>query len=158
MKNAGTLILVCSIILWALSIFPVGVNYVTVNCYLGIIGNAIAPIFTPLGFGTWQAAVAILSGLAAKEVVVASFGTIAGIEEIDDNGMRPFLHDLFTPLSAFSFMAVTLLYTPCIATIGAIRQETNSNKWPLIMCAITITTAYVVSFLIFNIGTLLGFH
>ncbi len=158
LKKAGTLILVCSIILWALSIFPVGVKYGSGDSYLGMIGNAIAPIFTPLGFGTWQAAVAILSGLAAKEVVVASFGTIAGMEEIDENGMSPFLHDLFTPLSAFSFMAFTLLYTPCIATIGAIRQETNSNKWPLIMCAITITTAYVVSFLIFNIGTLLGFH
>ena len=158
LKKAGTLILVCSIILWALSIFPMGVKYGSGDSYLGMIGNAIAPIFTPLGFGTWQAAVAILSGLAAKEVVVASFGTIAGMEEIDENGMSPFLHDLFTPLSAFSFMAFTLLYTPCIATIGAIRQETNSNKWPLIMCAITITTAYVVSFLIFNIGTLLGFH
>ncbi len=158
LKKAGTLILVCSIILWALSIFPMGVKYGSGDSYLGMIGNAIAPIFIPLGFGTWQAAVAILSGLAAKEVVVASFGTIAGMEEIDENGMSPFLHDLFTPLSAFSFMAFTLLYTPCIATIGAIRQETNSNKWPLIMCAITITTAYVVSFLIFNIGTLLGFH
>ena len=158
LKKAGTLILVCSIILWALSIFPMGVKYGSGDSYLGMIGNAIAPIFIPLGFGTWQAAVTILSGLAAKEVVVASFGTIAGMEEIDENGMSPFLHDLFTPLSAFSFMAFTLLYTPCIATIGAIRQETNSNKWPLIMCAITITTAYVVSFLIFNIGTLLGFH
>ncbi|WP_407432082.1 ferrous iron transport protein B [Methanobrevibacter sp.] len=158
LKKAGTLILVCSMVLWALSIFPMGVNYGSGDSYLGMIGNAIAPIFTPLGFGTWQAAVAIISGLAAKEVVVASFGTIAGMEEIDEEGMSPFLHDLFTPLSAFSFMAFTLLYTPCIATIGAIRQETNSNKWPIIMCAITLTTAYVVSFLIFNVGTLLGFH
>ena len=157
LKKAGTLILVCSIVLWALSIFPMGVKYGSANSYLGMIGNAICPIFEPLGFGTWQAAVAIISGLAAKEVVVASFGTIAGMDETDEDGMSPFLQEIFTPLSAFSFMAFTLLYTPCIATIGAIRQETNSNIWPLIMCAITITTAYVVSFLIFDLGTLLGF-
>ena len=100
---------------------------------------------------------AIISGLAAKEVVVATFGTLAGMEEDDEAGSIHLIQDIFTPLSAFSFMAFVLLYTPCIATIGAIKNETNSYKWAAVMCAITIVTAYVVSFLIYNVGLLAGF-
>ncbi|MBR4447825.1 ferrous iron transport protein B [Methanobrevibacter sp.] len=157
LRKAGTIILACSIVLWALSIFPLGVEYGSADSLLGMIGSVIAPIFAPLGFGTWQAAVAIIAGLAAKEVVVATFGTLAGMEEDDEEGITNLVHDTFTPLSAFSFMAFTLLYTPCFAAIGAIKQETNSYKWALTMCAITLVTAYVVAFLIFQIGGLAGF-
>ena len=158
LRKAGTVILVCSMVLWALSMFPLGVKYASPESYLGMIGNFIAPIFAPLGFGTWQATVAIISGLAAKEVVVATFGTISGMEgDENTSGMSHVLHDLFTPLSAYAFMAFTLLYVPCIGTIGAIRQETNGYKWALTMCAITIVTAYIVSFLIYNVGLFLGF-
>ena len=157
LRKAGTIILACSIVLWALSIFPLGVEYGSAESVLGMIGGVIAPIFAPLGFGTWQAAVAILAGLAAKEVVVATFGTLAGMEEDDEDGITQLVHDTFTPLSAFSFMAFTLLYTPCFAAIGAIKQETNSYKWALTMCAITLVTAYIVSFLIYNVGLLAGF-
>ena len=157
LRKAGTIILACSIVLWALSIFPLGVEYGSAESVLGMIGNVIAPIFAPLGFGTWQAAVAIIAGLAAKEVVVATFGTLAGMEEDDEDGITSLVHDTFTPLSAFSFMAFTLLYTPCFAAIGAIKQETNSYKWALTMCAITLVTAYIVSFLIYNVGLLAGF-
>ena len=157
LRKAGTIILACSIALWALSIFPLGVEYGSAESVLGMIGNVIAPIFAPLGFGTWQAAVAIIAGLAAKEVVVATFGTLAGMEEDDEDGITSLVHDTFTPLSAFSFMAFTLLYTPCFAAIGAIKQETNSYKWALTMCAITLVTAYIVSFLIYNVGLLAGF-
>ena len=157
LRKAGTIILACSIVLWALSIFPLGVEYGSAESVLGMIGSVIAPIFAPLGFGTWQAAVAIIAGLAAKEVVVATFGTLAGMEEDDEDGITQLVHDTFTPLSAFSFMAFTLLYTPCFAAIGAIKQETNSYKWAGIMCAITLVTAYIVSFLIYNVGLLAGF-
>ena len=157
LRKAGTIILACSIVLWALSIFPLGVEYGSADSVLGMIGNVIAPIFAPLGFGFWQAAVAIIAGLAAKEVVVATFGTLAGMEEDDEDGITSLVQSTFTPLSAFSFMAFTLLYTPCFAAIGAIKQETNSYKWALTMCAITLVTAYIVSFLIFNIGSLAGF-
>ena len=157
LRKAGTIILACSIVLWALSIFPLGVEYGSAQSVLGMIGGVIAPIFAPLGFGFWQAAVAIIAGLAAKEVVVATFGTLAGMEEDDEEGITSLVQSTFTPLSAFSFMAFTLLYTPCFAAIGAIKQETNSYKWALTMCAITLVTAYIVSFLIFNIGTLAGF-
>jgi len=157
LRKAGTVILACSIVLWALSIFPLGVQYGSADSYLGMIGNFIAPIFAPLGFGTWQAAVAIIAGLAAKEVIVSTFGTLAGMEGDDESGITNLIHDTFTPLSAYSFMAFTLLYTPCFGTIGAIRHETNGYKWALVMCAITIATAYVVSFLIYNVGVLAGF-
>ena len=157
LKKAGTVILVCSVVLWALqNIYPWGGSDPQMSL-LGIIGTALSPIFAPLGFGTWQAAVAIIAGLSAKEVVVATFGTLAGMEEDDEEGITQLIHDSFTPLSAFSFMAFSLLYTPCIAAIGAIKNETNSFKWAMTMCAITIVTAYVVSFLIFQIGTLAGF-
>ena len=127
LRKAGTIILACSIVLWALSIFPLGVEYGSADSVLGMIGSVIAPIFAPLGFGTWQAAVAIIAGLTAKEVVVATFGTLAGMEEDDEDGITNLIHDTFTPLSAFSFMAFTLLYTPCFAAIGAIKKPTVIN-------------------------------
>ena len=157
LRKAGTIILACSIVLWALSIFPLGVEYGSADSLLGMIGNVIAPIFAPLGFGTWRAAVAIIAGLAAKEVVVATFGTLAGMAEDDEAGITSLVHDTFTPLSAVSFMAFTLLYTPCFAAIGAIKQETNSYRWALTMCCITLVTGYIVAFLIYNVGLLAGF-
>ena len=157
LRKAGTIILACSIVLWILSIFPLGVEYGSPESVLGMIGGFIAPIFAPLGFGTWQAAVAVIAGLAAKEVVVATFGTLAGMEEDDEEGITNLIHDTFTPLSSFSFMVFTLLYIPCFAAIGAIKQETNGYKWPLIMCGITLVTAYIVSFLVFQVGGLMGY-
>ena len=157
LRKAGTIILACSIVLWILSIFPLGVEYGSQESVLGMIGGFIAPIFAPLGFGTWQAAVAVIAGLAAKEVVVATFGTLAGMEEDDEEGITNLIHDTFTPLSSFSFMVFTLLYIPCFAAIGAIKQETNGYKWPLIMCGITLVTAYIVSFLVFQVGGLMGY-
>ena len=156
LKKAGTVILVCSVILWLLeNIFPWGGTDPQMSL-LGMIGSLFAPIFAPLGFGNWQAAVAIIAGLASKEVVVATFGTLAGMDANDQDGMTNLVHDTFTPASALSFMTFTLLYTPCIAALGAIKQETNSYKWPLIMCVITITSAFVVSFLVFQIGAFMG--
>jgi len=157
LRKAGTIILACSIVLWILSTFPLGVEYGSQESVLGMIGGVIAPIFAPLGFGTWQAAVAIIAGLAAKEVVVSTFGTLAGMEEDDEEGITNLIHDTFTPLSSFSFMVFTLLYIPCFAAIGAIKQETNGFKWPLIMCGITLVTAYIVSFLVFQVGGLMGY-
>ena len=101
LRKAGTIILVCSVVLWILqNIFPWGGTDPQMSL-LGMIGTVIAPIFAPLGFGTWQAAVAIIAGLAAKEVVVATFGTLAGMEEDDEEGITALVHDTFTPLSAF---------------------------------------------------------
>ena len=156
-KKAATIILAAVFIIWVLSIFPLGVAYGSQESLLGMIGSAIAPIFTPLGFGTWQAAVAIIAGLLAKEAIVGALGTLGGIAEDDEEGVTTLVRDVFTPLSAFSFMAFSLLYIPCFAALGAIKQETNGWKWPLTMSAITLVTAYVVSFLIYNVGVLAGF-
>jgi len=158
LRKAGTIILASSIIIWILSYLPFGVEYGSQDSILGIIGTAISPIFIPLGFGKWQAGIAVLTGLVAKEVVVSTFGTLGGLEEDDEDGVTAMVRDIFTPLSAFSFMAFCLLYVPCFAAIGAIKQETNSWKWPLTMAAITLVTAYIVSFLIFNVGLLAGFR
>ncbi len=157
LRKAGTIILAFSIMLWILSSFPLGVEYGSQNSVLGMIGSVIAPIFAPLGFGFWQAAVAIIAGLAAKEVVVSTFATLGGIGEEDEEGTVSLIQNTFTPLSAFSFMAFTLLYIPCFAAIGTIKQETNGFKWPIIMCSITLVTAYIVSLLIFQVGSLMGF-
>ena len=157
LRKAGTIILGAAIVIWILSYLPFGVEYGSQSSVLGMIGTAIAPIFAPLGFGTWQAGIAILTGLVAKEVVVATFGTLGGLEEDDEEGIQALIHDTFTPLSAYSFMAFCLLYVPCFAAIGTIKQETNSWKWPLTMAAITMVTAYIVSFLIYNVGVLAGF-
>ncbi len=156
-KKAATIILAAVVIIWVLSIFPLGVAYGSQQSLLGMIGSAVAPIFAPLGFGTWQAAVAIIAGLLAKEAIVGTLGTLGGLDEDDEEGITSLVRETFTPLSAFSFMAFSLLYVPCIAVLGVIKQETNSIKWPVLMTAITLISAYVVTFLIFNIGTLLGF-
>lgn len=154
LRKAGTIILAATIVIWILSSVPFGVEYGSQESALGMIGTVIAPIFAPLGFGEWQPAVAIVMGLVAKEVVVSTFGTLFGVEE-EGEGINNAMHDLFTPISAFAFMAFTLLYVPCFAAIGAIKEETNGWKWPLIMSGITLVTAYIVAFLIFNLGGVL---
>ena len=156
-KKAGTVILFGVIIVWTLGNLPFGVAYASQESYLGMIGTAISPIFAPLGFGTWQATVAILAGIIAKEVIVGTFTSLGSLENGDD-GINTLLHDYFTPLSSYSFMVFSLLYIPCFATLATIKQETNSLKWPSIIAAISLITAYIVAFLIYNVGLLLGFQ
>lgn len=150
-RKAGTIILAAAIIVWVLSYFPAGVDYGSQASLIGQIGTVIAPVFSPLGFGHWQAAVALLFGMVAKEVVVATLTSVLG-------GSTTALATIFTPLTAYAFMVFVLLYIPCFATIGTIKQESNGWKWPLIMVCVTLVTAFVVSFLVFHVGLLLGFH
>lgn len=154
-KKAGTIILLASIVIWALSSLPVGVEYGTQESVTGQIGTAIAPIFAPLGFDEWQTSVSLIFGVVAKEVIVGTFSSLFGVAE-EGSAIETAVHDLFTPLSAYAFMAFVLLYVPCFAAIGTVRQETNSWKWSLAMVAITTITAYIVSFIIYQGGTLLG--
>ncbi len=156
LRKAGTIILAASIIVWVLSSVPFGVEYGSQESAIGQIGTVIAPVFAPLGFGEWQPAVAILFGLVAKEVVVSTFSSLFGVAE-EGSGIDAAVHTLFTPLSAYAFMAFVLLYVPCFAAIGTIKQETNSWKWPLTMSAITLVTGYVVALIIYQGGLLLGF-
>lgn len=153
-KKAGTIIFAASIVIWILSSLPVGVDYASQSSVIGSIGTVISPVFAPLGFGDWQSSVALIFGLLAKEVVVGTFGTLYGV---DDAGLATTLHGTFTPLAAYSFLVFVLLYIPCLATFGAIKRETNSWKWPLFTAGYTMIVAWLVSFLIYNGGMLLGF-
>lgn len=157
LKRAGTVIFLLVTLLWALSVLPYGVEPYSQASILGRIGSFISPIFKPAGFGTWQAAVGLFSGIVAKEAVVATLGMVyAGVEE--GGQLISSIHQAFTPLSAFSFMIMSLLYTPCAATIGTIKRETNSWKWTLFAVIYTFLVGYTASVLVFQIGRLLGFQ
>ena len=156
--KAGTLILLMSILIWLLQTFDFRFQMVdnSEQSMLGVIGGAIAPLFRPLGFGTWQAAVSLLTGLVAKEAVVASMSLFYGFSTLDSAGVIASAIG-FTPLVALSFLVFVLLYVPCVAAVGTIRKEMNSLKWTLASVAWQLLTAYVAALLVFQIGTLLGF-
>ena len=155
-RKAGTIILAAAIIVWILSSFPAGVEYGSQESAIGMIGTAVAPVFAPLGFGSWQPAVALIFGLVAKEVVVGTFSSLFGVAE-EGAGIAAAMHGIFTPLTAYVFMVFVLLYIPCFAALGTIKQETGGWKWPLIMSATTLITAYVVAFIVYMVGLALGF-
>jgi ferrous iron transport protein B len=127
--------------------------------YLGRIGRAIQPIFAPLGFD-WQTSVAVLSGFVAKEIVVSTLGVLyaTGADGSDENEAlrRALRASGMTPLAAYALMAFVLTYVPCLATVGAIRRETNSWKWTAFSIAYTLTLAWVVAFVIYQGGRLFG--
>ncbi|MCM1307701.1 MAG: ferrous iron transporter B [Butyrivibrio sp.] len=146
-KKAGTIILLSSIIIWAGSVFGTENGKMVFNpdieleaSVLGHIGNAIKVIFAPLGFGNIKATVATIMGLVAKEEVVGVFGVL------DFEGL--------TRLSAFSFMIFNLLCAPCFAAMGAIKREMNSAKWFWIAVGYQTGLAYLVSFTVFQLGSL----
>ncbi|MBX7077373.1 MAG: ferrous iron transport protein B [Methanobacteriaceae archaeon] len=155
LKKAGTIIFALSVIVWILSSLPVGVDYGTQASLTGQIGTFIAPIFAPLGWGSWQPSVAVLFGVLAKEVVVSTFSSLFGVAETGV-ALNSAIAGIFTPLSAYSFMAFVLLYMPCFATFATIKRETNGWKWPLVSAGMSCGIAYIVAFIIFQGGMLLG--
>ena len=154
-RKAGTIILVAAIVIWILSYFPAGVEYGSQDSMIGQIGQVVAPVFAPLGFGEWQPAVALVFGLVAKEVVVGTFSSLFGVAE-EGAAISAAMHGIFTPLTAYIFMVFVLLYIPCFAALGAIRQETGGWKYPLMMAGVTLVTAYVVCFIMYMAGLALG--
>lgn len=152
--KAGTLILAAVLVIWFLGSLPLGVEYGSEQSAIGMIGKAISPIFKPLGFGTWQASVALLFGVLAKEVVVGTMGTLYGAGE---EGLGTILKSSFTPLTAYTFMVFTLLYVPCIAVLATIKKETNSWKWMLFSAGYLMAIAWIVSFIVYRLGLFLGF-
>ncbi len=153
-KKAGTIIVAVVVLVWVLSSLPAGVEYASPTSFLGRIGGFIAPVFRPAGFGTWEASVALLFGIVAKEVVVGTLGTVYGAGE---EGLAAILAATWTPLSAFSFMVMTLLYIPCVATIGAIRRETNSWGWTGFAIGYSLVLGWIMAVIVYQIGSLLGF-
>jgi len=154
LHRAGTVILAVVALLWVLAVLPMGVEPYSQASVLGRIGTAISPIFKLAGFGTWQASVSLFSGIAAKEAVVATLGSVA---HASTGNLTNMLQGIFTPLSAASFMAMILLYTPCTATIATVKRETNSYKWAAFTAIYTFIVGWIVAVLIYQIGTLLGF-
>ncbi|MGI5892142.1 MAG: ferrous iron transport protein B [Bacillota bacterium] len=153
--RAGTIIFVASAALWFLSSYSWSLDMVSASeSILASIGNAIAIIFNPLGWGDWKPTVATITGLIAKENVVGTFGVLYGFEEVAENGTEYWanLQAAFTQLSAYSFLLFNLLCAPCIAAIGAIRREMGNVKWTLIAVAYQTGFAYFVSMVIFQLG------
>jgi len=159
-KKAGTVIFAASVVVWFLQTFNISFQMVEdpADSIFGFIGNLIAPIFAPLGFGDWKSAVALLTGFVAKEVVVATMGILHGLGEVAEDSVELVgaLQASFTPLSAYAFMAFTLLYLPCVAAFAAIKREMNSWKWTLFAVGYQTAFAWVVAFIIFQGGRLLG--
>lgn len=203
LKKMGTIILVASVVIWALGYFPTNIRFsknydelITLveqdgilneqtkteqikilelekeserqeKSYIGQIGHWMEPVIAPLGFD-WKMGVSIFTGLAAKEIVVSTMGVLYHADlEADENtsslikGLQNQEHQsgklkgqkVFTPLVAFGFILFVLIYFPCIAVIAAVRKESN-RKWALILTTYTTVLAWIVSFLVYQIGSL----
>lgn len=153
-KKAGTIIVAVVVLVWALSSLPAGIEYASPESFLGRLGSFIAPVFKPAGFGTWEASVALLFGVVAKEVVVGTLGTVY---KAGEEGLSAVISSAWTPLSSFSFMVMTLLYIPCIASIAAIRRETNSLGWTVFSIGYSLLLGWIMAVIVYQTGSLLGF-
>lgn len=154
LNKVSNIILAAVVIIWLLSSLPFGVEYASDESMIGRMSSLIAPILKPAGFGTWQAAIALIFGVLAKEIVISTLGVVY---KAGSFGLAAVLSEHFTPLSAYSFMVMTLLYAPCIATIGSIRSETKSLKWTAVSVIYGLIIAWTMSVLIYQIGLMLGF-
>ncbi len=157
--KAGTLILAMSVVLWLLQSFDFSLHMVddAANSMLGTLGALIAPVFAPLGFGFWQAAVALLTGFIAKEMVVSSLSMFYGFSLTAAGTAVAAAMTGFTPLSAFSMLVFILLYVPCVAATSTMAKELGSAKWTVFSVCWQIGVAYVVSLLVHTVGLALGF-
>lgn len=147
-KKASTIILAGVILIWFLSSFPMGVEYGSKDSFAGKIGELISPLLKPLGFGFYQAALALLFGIVAKEVVVGTFGVL-----FSPSPLKEILPNYFTPLSAYSFMLISLIYIPCISTIAMIKREAGL-KYALVLILYTLLLGWLISFIFYQTGLL----
>ena len=163
-KKAGTIILLSTIILWFLMNFGwVDGNFGMLEAeqlndsILATIGNVIAPIFAPLGWGDWKMAVAAVTGLIAKENVVGTFGILFGFAEVAEDGSEFWgqLANSLPAVAAYSFLVFNLLCAPCFAAMGAIKREMNNIKWFFFAIGYQCLLAYVVGLCIYQVGTLI---
>lgn len=160
-KRAGTIIFAASIVLWFLQGFgftdgQFGMVDDNNTSLLASIGQAVAFLFAPLGFGSWKATVATFTGLIAKEQVVGTFGVLYGGVDVE-NGTQPIWAELsqdFTQLSAYSFLIFNLLCAPCFAAMGAIKREMNSAKWTMGAIGYMCGFAYAISMIVYQLGLL----
>ncbi|SEU16301.1 ferrous iron transport protein B [Enterocloster lavalensis] len=159
-KKAGTVILLSTIFIWFTSSFgfvdgSFGMVEDLSDGLLAVIGRGISWIFAPLGWGSWQAAVAAITGLVAKENVVGTFGILFGFAKVAEDGQEIWgtMAQTFTAVSAYSFLVFNLLCAPCFAAIGAIKREMNNAKWTWFAIGYQTALAYAVSLCIYQLGT-----
>lgn len=151
--KAFTVIFLVSIVIWFLQNFDIRFYMVDASeSIIASIGKLAAPIFAPLGFGSWQAATSLITGITAKEVVISTLSVLAV-----GSGEAPALSQLFTPLTAFTFLVFCLLYPPCVAALATIRREMNSGWVTLAMIGYQLFAAWCVAFAVRQIGLMLGF-
>ncbi|OMH41413.1 ferrous iron transport protein B [Desulfurobacterium indicum] len=146
LSKAGTIILLASLIIWALASFPAGVRYAGEHSIAGMAGKWLLPLFKPLGINDWKPVVALLFGAVAKEIVVGTMGTLYGNAEM----LPTILKTTFTPASAFAYIVFVLLYIPCIATISAIYQESGSKKWVTFIAVVELAVAWITAFAFYH--------
>jgi ferrous iron transport protein B len=128
----------------------------TENSFMGRIGKSIAPVFSPLGI-EWQGGIALLTGLVAKEIVVSTMGVLYAVKDDESDALQTALkNSSMNRLSALSMMVFVLLYVPCLATVAAIRRETGSMKWTVFSIIYSTSLAWIMAFLVYQGGTLLG--
>ena len=161
-KKAGTIILLSTIVLWFLLGYgwengAFGAVENIDNCIMASIGNVVAPIFAPLGFGNWEMVVATVTGWIAKENVVATFGQIFGFAEVAEDGVEIWsnLAASFTAVSAYSFMCFNLLCAPCFAAMGAIKREMNNWRWTCFAIGYMMVFAYCIALMVYQFGGLI---
>lgn len=151
LTRAFTVIFMATVIIWFLQSFDLKLNVVSnsTQSILAWLGQLVAPLFAPLGFGDWRMVTALVSGFTAKEAVVSTFGVILGVSA---EQLQVALHSLFTPLSAASFLTFCLLYTPCVAAVATIRRELGS-KWKTVAVVIAqCLVAWLAALLVYQIG------
>lgn len=151
--RAFTVIFTATIIIWFLQTFDARFNVVTSSqdSMLAAIGTFIAPIFAPLGFGDWRASTALIAGFTAKEAVISTLAVLTGT---NTGALGSALAKIFSPLTAFSFLIFTLLYTPCVAAINAVRSELNSVKSAVGVVLYQCGVAWIAAFIVYHIGLL----
>ncbi|MDI9470955.1 MAG: ferrous iron transporter B [Bacillota bacterium] len=160
-KRAGSIILLAQVFVWFATSYGWADGAVRAveqdQSFLAVLGSAVSWIFAPLGWGHWQAVVATITGLIAKENVVGTFGTLyGGFAEVSESGWEIWanMRVHFTALSAYSFLLFNLLCLPCFAAIGAIRREMNSARWTLFAIGYQTGFAYVVSLIFYQLGAM----
>jgi len=157
LRKAGTIIFAGAIIVWFLASFPAGVEYGSEASYAGQLGHVLEPLVEPLGFD-WKLAVALLFGFLAKEVVVGSLGVLYGTGGGEEALTASLQNDpSIYALNGLGMMVFTLLYMPCAAVVGVIKKETGSWKWTLFAIVYGIVVAWVLAFLVFQVGSLMGY-
>lgn len=146
LQKAFTVIFVATIVIWFLQTFDTRLNVVTdsSDSLLALIGRFLSPVFSPLGFGDWRAATSLIAGFIAKESVVSTLEVLLAGAPV---------YSMFSTLSAFSFLVFTLLYTPCVAAVAAIRRELDSRLATVGVIALQCTVAWVMAFIVYSIGS-----